>query len=228
MLAIIHRQNILRSQRHKHFVPKNEKLMKNIYISPRRAFSAIFVSVLAFAAVMAASAQETRTPNNVSIFNFGRVNENYFRGSQPKADDMAALKRYGVRTVIDLRNDRLKNAENWAKDAGLQYVHIPLSTKKPATDEQVTQYLELVNDPANWPIYVHCKGGRHRTGEMTAIYRITKQNWTADQAYEEMKSFDFEDSLWYPRVLKKFVYFYYEDHKRGSADAAIGGASTVQ
>ena len=189
--------------------------------------SIISLLVLTFASSLSITAQ-TRTPNNVSIFNFGRVNENYFRGSQPKANDMADLKRYGVKTVIDLRNDQLDESEGWAKDAGLQYFHIPLSTKKPATDEEIAHYLKLVNDPQNWPIYVHCKGGRHRTGEMTAIYRITNQNWTADQAYEEMQSYDFEDSFWYPRVLKKFVYSFYDSHKRGAAEAAAAGGSTIQ
>jgi tyrosine-protein phosphatase SIW14 len=188
---------------------------------------AIASLIIAFAASLTVTAQ-TRVPNNVSIFNFGRVNENYFRGSQPKPDNMAELKRYGIKTVIDLRNDRLHESEGWAKEAGLQYFHIPLSTKKPATDEEIAHYLKLVNDPQNWPIYVHCKGGRHRTGEMTALYRMTSQNWTADQAYEEMKSYDFEDSWWYPRVLKNFVYSFYEAHKRGAAEAAAAAGSTIQ
>ena len=63
---------------------------------------------------------------------------------------------------------------------------------------------------------------------MTAIYRMTRDNWTADQSYEEMQSYDFEDSWWYPRVLKKFVYSFYDEHKRGSTEAAVGGASTIQ
>lgn len=200
--------------------------------TPNRAVSISLVSLIVFALAgpISVLSQEARTPNNVSIFNFGRVNENYFRGSQPKPDNMAELKRYGIKTVIDLRNDRIDESEGWAKDAGLQYFHIPLSTKKAATPEEVQHYLKLVNDPANWPIYVHCKGGRHRTGEMTAIYRMTTQNWTADQAYKEMQSYDFEDSWWYPRVLKKFVYSFYEEHKRGTADtaAAASGTSTVQ
>ena len=191
-----------------------------------RAASFVSILVLTFSASLAVPTQDLR-PNNVSIFNFGRVNENYFRGSQPKAEDMADLKRFGVKTVIDLRNDRLDESEGRAKDAGLHYFHIPLSTKKPATDAEIDHYLKLVNDPQNWPVYVHCKGGRHRTGEMTAIYRMTNQNWTADQAYEEMQSYDFEDSWWYPRVLKKFVYSFYEEHKRGIAAAAAAGGLNV-
>jgi protein tyrosine/serine phosphatase len=72
----------------------------------------------------------------------------------------------------------------------------------------VTQFLELVNDPGNQPVFVHCKGGRHRTGVMTAVYRMTADGWTADKAYQEMKQYRFEGFPGHP-TLKKFVYEYY-------------------
>lgn len=147
----------------------------------------------------------------VDIKNFGKVNDNYYRGSQPSASQFEALKQLGVKTVIDLRKDRVKNASAWAHAAGLRYVNIPLTTKKAATAEQTTEFLKLVNDPANWPVYVHCKGGRHRTGQMTAILRITNEGWTGDQAYAEMKRYDFENNFFYPRSLKKYVFSYYKE-----------------
>ena len=148
--------------------------------------------------------------SDVSIENFGKINENYYRGSQPLADQFTQLKTLGIKTVIDLREDSVKQASEWARAAGLLYVNIPLTTKRAASEEQTQNFLKLVNDQANWPVYVHCKGGRHRTGEMTAIYRITRDGWSADQAYEEMKKYDFEDSFFYPRSLKKYVYSYYK------------------
>lgn len=32
---------------------------------------------------------------------------------------------------------------------------------------------------------------------MTAIYHITKDGWNAEDAYREMKRYDFEDSFFY-------------------------------
>ena len=147
---------------------------------------------------------------SINIENFGMLNENYYRGSQPNASQLADLKKLGVKTVIDLRKDKVEKASEWARAAGLQYINIPLTTKRAATEEQTTYFLSLVNDPANWPVYVHCKGGRHRTGEMTAIYRVTQDGWTADQAYQEMKKYDFENGFFYPRSLKKYVFTYYD------------------
>ena len=67
----------------------------------------------------------------------------------------------------------------------------------------------IVNDPSNLPVYVHCQGGRHRTGAMTAVYRLTHDKWTADQAYGEMKKYGFETFIGHPQ-LKTFVYDYYQ------------------
>src|SRR5687768_9122212 len=155
-------------------------------------------------------AQDVSAPPAISIKNFGKVNDNYYRGSQPSAEQFDDLKRLGVKTIIDLRKDRVEQASEWARAAGLQYINIPLTTKKPATEDQTREFLKLVNEPANQPVYVHCKGGRHRTGQMTAILRITNDGWTSDQAYKEMKKYDFEDSFFYPRSLKKYVFSYYE------------------
>jgi protein tyrosine/serine phosphatase len=176
-----------------------------------RRYAAFFVGIVLMSAVavLTGRAQSLNAPA-VSIENFGKVNEHYYRGAQPNVVQFTELKRLGVKTIIDLRQDRISDASEWAQNAGLQYINIPLTTKRAATEEQTNYFLKLVSDPENWPIYVHCKGGRHRTGEMTAVYRMNSQGWTADQAYEEMKKYDFEDSFFYPRSLKKYVFSYYD------------------
>ena len=166
----------------------------------------LFLLLLLLGQSVAVYAQAT----TAGIENFGKLNDNYYRGSQPIADEFSGLKKLGIKTVIDLREDSLKESEHLARAAGLQYINIPLTTKRAASNEQTEYFLRLVNDQANWPVFVHCKGGRHRTGEMTAIYRISHDSWTAAQAYDEMKKYDFEDSFFYPRSLKKYVFSYYQ------------------
>ena len=100
--------------------------------------------------------------------------------------------------------------------AGMQFFRIPLTTTARPTEAAVAQFLKLVNDPANQPVYVHCQGGRHRTGTMTAIYRLTQDGWTADKAYQEMKQDKFEGFPGHP-VLKSFVYDYYANRKTVAA-----------
>lgn len=141
---------------------------------------AIFLLLLALTGAIS-SAQKDVVPPPPPIKNFGKVNDNYFRGSQPSQSQMAALKAMGVKTVIDLRRDYVPEARKWATESGLNYINIPLQASKAATKEQTEYFLSLVNDPANAPVYVHCKGGRHRTGALTGVYRITHDGWTAQQ-----------------------------------------------
>lgn len=160
---------------------------------------------------MAASVTQQKSAVAGGIKNFGKVNEHYFRGSQPNAGQFAELKRLGIKTVIDLREDNVREAPDEVRALGLQYFNIPMRPARPATAEQTDYFLKLVNDPNNWPVYVHCKGGKHRTGALTAVYRITHDGWTADQAYQEMKQYDFEDGFFGgPAAQKKFVYSFYE------------------
>ena len=82
-----------------------------------------------------------------------------------------------------------------------------MTTHVAPTAEQQSRFLTLVNDPASQPVYVHCVGGKHRTGVMTAIYRMTQNSWTAGQAFDEMKDYRFGSDFLHPE-FKKFVYGY--------------------
>jgi len=174
---------------------------------------AFTIALLAIVSGLTAQAQSPRDVA-VDIGNFGRINDRYYRGAQPDQDGFAQLKGLGVKTVIDLREDREPEAAGWVRGLGMQYFNIPLSSRRAATDEQAAYFLKLANDPNNWPVYVHCAGGRHRTGEMTALYRITNDGWTAERAYQEMKQFK-----WYSRggrgPLKDYVYDYYNRYTTG-------------
>ena len=76
-----------------------------------------------------------------------------------------------------------------AEAAGMRYVQIPMTTHVVPTPAQLAQFLGIVNDPASGPVFVHCVGGRHRTGMMTAAYRTTHHGWAAVQAFSEMKRY---------------------------------------
>ena len=147
----------------------------------------------------------------ILIDNFGQINQIYYRGAQPNAAGFMELQRLGTKTVIDLQEDGNNKEPAWVRNAGMQYFNIPLSSKRPATDGQTEHFLKLVNDPQNWPVFVHCAGGRHRTGEMTAIYRITHDSWTADQAYQGMKQYDYY-SIGGHGPLKDYVFEYYSKY----------------
>ena len=172
-----------------------------------------FMLLLTLSAAMT-SAQRVVTPPGIK--NFGKVNDGYYRGSQPNKAQMAALKTMGVKTIIDLRRDYVPEERQWATETGLNYFNLPLKSHQRATNDQAKYFLSLVNDPVNLPVYVHCKGGRHRTGALTAVYRITRDGWTAEQAWEEMKKYDFNDTiLGGPADQKNFVFEFYKSFVQG-------------
>jgi uncharacterized protein (TIGR01244 family) len=155
--------------------------------------------------------------STIRIGNFGRVNANYYRGEQPEDGDYAALAELGIRTVIDLRADGGDNHEaQLVEAAGMTFRQIPMATRLAPTLEQIAQFMTIVTNPAHQPVYVHCAGGKHRTGVMTAVYRMEHDGWTADQAYQEMKRYKFGSSIWHPQ-FKDFVYHYQPLRTYGSS-----------
>ena len=194
-------------------------MRKYHYLQLRYYLVLMFAMMLVAVQAVAGGIQDSHV-SPINIENFGKINDNNYRGSQPTIGQFDELRRLGIKTIVDLRKDSIEGVSQQARKAGLQYVNIPLTTKRAATEDQTAQFLNLVNDPAHLPVYVHCKGGRHRTGEMTAIYRITHDGWSGDKAYDEMRKYDFEDSFFYPRSLKKYVFSYYERFKSQNTSKA--------
>jgi protein tyrosine/serine phosphatase len=184
------------------------------FAGPYRSNSAVLMLSLVVATTQFPNFLFSQSNNfpQIKISKFGQVNENYYRGGQPYALDCVQLKKLGIKTVIDLQKDGNFQEPSWVQNAGMQYIKIPLSSSHPATAEQTAYFLKVVNDPASWPVYVHCYGGRHRTGEMSAIYRITHDSWDADRAYQEMKKYGYYT---FPNhgSLRDYVYSYYKDYQ---------------
>ena len=147
------------------------------------------------------------TISNIQIDNFGRVNANYYRGAQPEGRDYADLKAFGIKTVIDLTQDGDSQEPATVERLGMKFYRIPMTTHEPPSAAKIAQFLKLVENPANQPVYVHCQGGRHRTGVMTAVYRMTDENWTPAQAFAEMKQYKFGADFLHSE-FKDFVYSY--------------------
>jgi tyrosine-protein phosphatase SIW14 len=170
------------------------------------------------------NAASSSTAARIGIDNFGQINANYYRGAQPDADDYADLAALGVKTVIDLQQDGRASEERFVKAAGMKFYRIPMTVHVPPTGEELASFLRIVNDPANQPVYVHCAGGRHRTGVMTAVYRMTRDGWTADQAFKEMKRYDYGPDFLHPE-FKKFVYGYRAEPVRAASVQAVAATN---
>jgi tyrosine-protein phosphatase SIW14 len=161
-----------------------------------------------------ASAQPAQKLDLAGLPNAGKVNELLYRGGRPDAAGLAKLKELGVTLVIDFDNSGGREKERTAVEGlGMRYVNIPLSGWYSPPSESVARFLELVHANQARRIFVHCRYGSDRTGVMMAVYRISQQKWTAEQALLEMHLFQFH-SHWHPnlsRYVRRFPDLYAAD-----------------
>jgi len=149
---------------------------------PGRLLSGLFALVLCAAGLQAAS--PTDLPG---VHNFHKVNEHVYRGAQPSREGFASLANLGIKTVIDLRGER--SEADAVQRAGLRYVRMPWNGHRAPSDSQMATVLTLLNDNAQWPVFVHCRRGADRTGTAIACYRILHDHWSNQQALAEAKAF---------------------------------------
>jgi len=193
------------------------------------------ITLLTFSFVLPAAAEPNDTgtrsaavsidTSRIRIDNFGRVNSTYYRGAQPKGSDYADLAALGVKTVINLTSDDAQAEEQrLVEQAGMKYLHIPMSTHRPPTADELARFFAATDE--GQPIFVHCVGGKHRTGVMTAAYRMTNDGWTADQAFSEMKQYKFGAAFLHSE-FKDYVYGFRPQPGRATPANALAGTAAT-
>lgn len=142
--------------------------------------------------------------------NFHKVNEHLYRGGQPKVGGVKELSELGIKTIINLRgaDEQTLSEETEAKAAGLSYFNIPMPGLSRPTHEQISRVMAIIDTAENWPVFIHCKRGSDRTGTIVAIYRISHDEWTANQAMSEAKNFGLS---WVEFGMKDYISDYYRD-----------------
>jgi protein tyrosine/serine phosphatase len=183
-----------------------------------RSLASVILVVLALTVISQAQAVSNQKNSAIKIKNFGQMDERFYRGARPKQEDFKDLVALGIKTVIDLTEDPQGDEKSTVESLGMKYVNIPMIEKKYPTEEATNMFLKVTSDPATGKFFVHCAGGRHRTGAMGAVYRFQNYNWNFDQVYAEMKQYDFYTS-WGHAAFKDFVKDYYDHRLAAKATA---------
>lgn len=180
--------------------------MKSIRtLSP--AIVALVTLVFALSPATLAQKKDSQSAN-IKIKNFGQMDERFFRGGRPKPRDLQALAAIGVTTIIDLTDNSREYEQPAVEAAGLRYVNIPMVDKSYPSMEQINEFMKVVNDPATGKFFVHCAGGRHRTGVVGAVYRFNVDKWNLEQAMAEMEKYEFNSGFGHGKQ-KDFVKDYW-------------------
>jgi protein tyrosine/serine phosphatase len=146
-----------------------------------------------------------------------RLGAQAWRSAQPTPHHIRALKRRGLRTVLNLRGERLAG-DYWLEEAvcqrkGIKLVNFQIKSRSAPTREQVRAARDLF-DEIEYPVLMHCKSGADRVGLMSALYRHFKEGAPIEEAKKEL-------SLRYGHfrqadtgILDRFFERYLEDNKR--------------
>ena len=62
---------------------------------------------------------------------------------------------------------------------------------------------------------------------MTAVYRMTHHQWTAEQAFREMKQYKFGADVLHPE-FKRFVYAYHVEPERPDLAPTVIATTTIR
>ncbi len=133
-------------------------------------------------------------------------------------------KKYGIKSIVSMRLQTegdwevnwYENEKNFCKENNLNFYHIPIKGKDLPTEADVKKWFEIMDDPANHPVLLHCEQGVVRTGVMVALYEIKYNGKSPKAAWDELPTFrhDFDKKSMMP--LKEFVYSFkledYDEH----------------
>ena len=141
----------------------------------------------------------------------------FYRCGQMSADAFKdKLKHHQIKLVINLQDenqDPLLPSGYWDKphvsesqvvqEAGAKFVFLSfagdrgLLPRNEATSDNrpkvIDDFLKLCDDPHNYPILIHCMAGLHRTGALTAIYRMEYEGWSVADAMRELRANGYGD-----------------------------------
>src|SRR3989475_6004710 len=149
------------------------------------------------------------------INTFWLVDETVSRGGSITSRDLAmpALKKRGIKTVIDLAGGAESGAERAATEAaGMKYLVFAINpmTLDPAPIEP---FLKAASDPANFPVFIH-SGNGHRAGMALMIKRVLVDGWTIEKAGIEAAASGLVDDNAMAPVWWKFAQDYITSHKK--------------
>ena len=129
----------------------------------------------------------------------------YRSGQMTIAGLKTALHDYGIKTVITLRDAYYPDdappdvrEEDYCEAEEITYCRIsPRNWWAPdgsvPAEEGVQRFRAIMDDPANYPVLIHCFGGIHRTGAFCAIYRMEYEHWSNEQAIAELRACGYKD-----------------------------------
>ncbi len=176
---------------------------------------------MAFWLIQWAKSRSEQNPFGVPIPNFAQVTKNIYRGALPDTEGYRGLvERVGVERVCSIIEHESRQDRERALEAGIeQWHHIAFSDREAPPALNVRQWLEFIRTAdERGPIFTHCRGGRHRTGVLIGVFRVTDCGWTKEEAFGEMRRYGWYAALGHQPLLYWFFHeFDPKDYQRAAS-----------
>lgn len=119
------------------------------------------------------------------------VPEKIYRSGLLKSHQLeSAMESLKLKTVICLDSKEADRERKLCEEHGVRLLSFDMHSSGEGRPEDYVEVVRTLNDPASQPVLVHCRAGVARTGASVALYRMSVQNWTFDEAISELKSFE--------------------------------------
>lgn len=112
-----------------------------------------------------------------------------WRSAQPAPHHIRTLARQGVRTIVNLRGERLCGSY-WLERAaceryGIALVNFQVRSRAAPSKQELTAIRELF-DRIEYPMLMHCKSGADRAGLMSVLYAFLKEGVPIEEASRQL------------------------------------------
>ncbi|MCA9790721.1 MAG: dual specificity protein phosphatase family protein [Candidatus Eremiobacteraeota bacterium] len=141
------------------------------------------------------------------VANFDQVEPGLYRGGQPTSQGVDWLLAHGIDHEVDLRGSDADNQWLPTSWKNMQRHSIPVADFEAPTFAQVEEFVKLIDDPANRPVFVHCKAGVGRTGVMIACWRVAR-GATAEEAIDQERINSYHGTLAQEDFVREFEKFW--------------------
>ena len=124
------------------------------------------------------------------VRNYTRVDATIGCAGATEVKALPSIAKLGYKAVLNLREETeagasIDESRAAAEAAGLRYLHLPFKSSAP--DVKVAgEFLKLVADPANQPLFIHCGSG-NRVAALWLIKRMVIDKWTEERAVAEAR-----------------------------------------
>jgi protein tyrosine/serine phosphatase len=157
----------------------------------------------------------------------------FYRSGRMTVEGLAeAIREYHIRTVINLMDEdpdpelqqtyfggghELERQVCEREKAKFLFLFVDTISPNSRPDQRpitVDKYLAVLDDPANYPILIHCQAGLHRTGLLSAVYRMEYEGWTPAQAWRELRNNGFGENCYNDNIYVQQYLFNYRPGRR--------------